>query len=61
MAKACGPWKVRQFSVAIASSKVYRFPVEKLESFLPHIQDAFLVKALYDLRNAQRQLIVMAV
>ena len=46
----------------IASSRVYRFPVKKLERFLlkkPHIQDAFLVKAVYDLRNAQRQLIVM--
>jgi len=46
----------------IASSRVYRFPVKKLQRFLlkkPHIQDAFLVKAVYDLRNAQRQLIVM--
>jgi CRP-like cAMP-binding protein len=46
----------------IASSTVYRFPVRKLERFLlknPNIQDAFLVKAVHDLRNAQRQLIVM--
>src|SRR5579864_8692001 len=46
----------------IASSRVYRFQVRKLERFLlknPNIQDAFLVKAVYDLRNAQRQLIVM--
>jgi CRP-like cAMP-binding protein len=47
---------------AIASSRVYRFPVRKLERFLlknPIIQDAFLVKAVHDLRNTQRQLIVM--
>jgi CRP-like cAMP-binding protein len=46
----------------IASSRVYRFPVRKLERFLlknPNIQDAFLIKAVYDLRNTQRQLIVM--
>ena len=46
----------------IAPSRVYRFPVRKLERFLlknPNIQDAFLVKAVYDLRNTQRQLIVM--
>ena len=46
----------------IASSRVYRFPVRKLERFLlknPNFQDAFLVKAVYDLRNTQRQLIVM--
>ena len=46
----------------IASSRVYRFQIRKLERFLlknPNIQDAFLVKAVHDLRNAQRQLIVM--
>jgi CRP-like cAMP-binding protein len=46
----------------ITSSRVYRFPVRKLERFLlknPKIQDAFLVKAVYDLRNMQRQLVVM--
>jgi CRP-like cAMP-binding protein len=46
----------------IAASKVYRFQVSKLERFLlnnPNIQDAFLVKAVYDLRNTQRQLVVM--
>ena len=46
----------------IASSRVYRFPIRKLEHFLlknPNIQDAFLVKAVHDLRNTQRQLIVM--
>jgi CRP-like cAMP-binding protein len=46
----------------IASSRVYRFPVRKLERFLlknPNVQDAFLVKAVHDLRNTQRQVIVM--
>ena len=46
----------------IAPSRVYRFPVSKLERFLlknSNIQDAFLVKAVHDLRNTQRQLIVM--
>ena len=46
----------------IASSRVYRFPVRKLERFLlknPKIQAAFLVKAVHDLRAAQRQIIVM--
>lgn len=46
----------------IAASRVYRFPVAKLENFLlknPAIQDGMRVKAMHDLRNAQRQLIVM--
>jgi CRP-like cAMP-binding protein len=37
-------------------------PVRKLERFLlknPNVQDAFLVKAVHDLRNTQRQVIVM--
>ncbi|WP_020175585.1 Crp/Fnr family transcriptional regulator [Methyloferula stellata] len=49
-------------SETIASSKVYRFPVGRLEQFLlmnPNIQEIFLVKAVHDLRNTQRQLIVM--
>jgi CRP-like cAMP-binding protein len=49
-------------SETIASSKVYRFPVGELEQFLlmnPNIQEIFLVKAVHDLRNTQRQLIVM--
>ncbi|WP_020175582.1 Crp/Fnr family transcriptional regulator [Methyloferula stellata] len=47
---------------AITPSKVYRFPIRRLEHFLlknPSIQDSFFVKAVYDLRNTQRQLIVM--
>ncbi len=46
----------------IAPSRVYRFPTVKLERFLrrnPKIADGFLVKAIHDLRKAQRQLIVM--
>jgi CRP-like cAMP-binding protein len=46
----------------ITSSRIYRFPMRKLERFLlknPTIQEAFLVKAVYDLRVTQRQLIVM--
>lgn len=54
--------KYLSFAEAIAPSKVYRFPNRKLEKFLlknPHIQDCVFVKAVYDLRNTQRQVIVM--
>ena len=46
----------------IIPARVYRFPCARLEPFLlrnPRIEDGFLVKAIHDLRNAQRQLIVM--
>lgn len=46
----------------LVASRVYRFPAQRLERFLrshPGVEDAFLVKALHDLRAAQRQLIVM--
>ncbi len=49
-------------SETVASSRVYRFPVGKLEQFLlmnPSIQESFFVKAVHDLRNTQRQLIIM--
>ena len=54
--------KYVSFAETIAPSTVYRFPVERLEKFLlnnPGIQEGFLVKAVHDLRNAQRQIIVM--
>lgn len=41
---------------------LHRFPVQRLERFLldnPRIQHGFLVKAIHDLRAAQRQLVVM--
>ncbi|MDR3418140.1 MAG: Crp/Fnr family transcriptional regulator [Nevskia sp.] len=47
---------------AIVPSRIYRFPTAKLARFLlkhPKVQDGFLVKAMHDLRAAQRQLIVM--
>lgn len=46
----------------LVPSRVYRFPVQRLERFLrshPGAEDGFLVKALHDLRSAQRQLIIM--
>lgn len=46
----------------VTPSRVYRFPCRKLEPFLlthPPIQDGFLVKAIHDLREAQRQIIVL--
>jgi CRP-like cAMP-binding protein len=46
----------------VAPTRVYRFPVRRLENFLlknPNVQDGFLVKATHDLRHTQRQLIVM--
>lgn len=47
---------------ALAPCTVFRFPIAKLRAFLlehPLIQQHFLVKAVHDLRNAQRQLIMM--
>jgi CRP-like cAMP-binding protein len=41
---------------------VHRFPLDRLETFLltnPSLQESFLVKAVHDLRNTQRQIIVM--
>lgn len=46
----------------VTKATVNRFPIKKLEEFLienPLVQELFLVKALYDLRLAQRQLLVM--
>lgn len=46
----------------ITPARVYRFRCARLEPFLlanPRIEDGFLVKAIHDLRGAQRQLIVM--
>ncbi len=46
----------------VAPTRVYRFPIRKLEHYLlknPKMADGFLVKATHDLRQAQRQLIVM--
>ncbi len=47
---------------AIVPCAVYRLPLSKLAAFLeanPNLQEAFLVKAFHELRNTQRQLIVM--
>lgn len=47
---------------AITTCTVYRFPVRKLEQLLlenPEIQRGFFIKAVHDIRSAQRQLIVM--
>jgi len=47
---------------SVAPSKIYRFPIVKLQTFLianPILQSSFLAKAVHDLRNAQRQLLVM--
>jgi len=46
----------------VLPSVVYRFAVPRLSAFLranPALQEGFLVKAMHDLRNTQRQLIVM--
>jgi len=46
----------------VTPARVYRFQAAKLESFLlknPKIQNRFLIKAMHDLRHAQRQIIVM--
>jgi len=47
---------------ALTQCTVYRFPTQQLATFLlehPTIQQSFLVKAVHDLRNAQRQIIMM--
>ena len=47
---------------ALSPCTVYRFPTSMMTDFLiahPAIQNKFLVKAIHDLRNAQRQLIMM--
>jgi CRP-like cAMP-binding protein len=47
---------------ALTPCAVYRFPVDGMTNFLlshPEIAHTFLVKAVHDLRNAQRQLIMM--
>ena len=47
---------------AITPCTVYRLPLSRLAAFLqanPNLQEAFLVKAFHELRNTQRQLIVM--
>jgi len=47
---------------AVTQCTVYRFPIQAFEKFMlenPRIQRKFLVKAVHDLRNAQRQLIMM--
>lgn len=47
---------------ALTPCVLHRFPTRRLERFLlenPRIQHGFLVKAIHDLRAAQRQLVVM--
>ncbi len=47
---------------AITRCTVYRFPIRKLEKFLlenPNIQHHFFIKAVHDLRSAQRQIITL--
>ncbi|MDE1993857.1 MAG: Crp/Fnr family transcriptional regulator [Rhizobiaceae bacterium] len=47
---------------AVTPCKVYRFPVRKLDAFLvsnPSIQRGFFIKAVHEIRTAQRQLIAM--
>jgi CRP-like cAMP-binding protein len=47
---------------AIVPCALYRLRLSKLAAFLranPNLQEAFLVKAFHELRNTQRQLIVM--
>jgi len=49
-------------AVALSPCTVYRFPVDMLSDFLiahPAIQNKFLAKAIHDLRNTQRQLLMM--
>src|ERR1035438_10049766 len=49
-------------AVALSPCTVYRFPSNLLTDFLiahPAIQNQFLVKAIHDLRNTQRQLLMM--
>lgn len=47
---------------AITPCTVYRFPTHRLERFLlqnPNIQHGFFVKAVHDLRSAQRRLVML--
>ncbi len=47
---------------AVTPCTVYRFPVSRLEPFLlenPRIQHSFLIKAVHDLRSAQRRIITL--
>lgn len=47
---------------AITPCRVYRFPIQRLETFLvenPKIQHRFFIKAVHDLRCGQRQLVAM--
>ncbi len=47
---------------AVTRCTVYRFPIRKLEKFLlenPNIQHGFFIKAVHDLRSAQRQIIAL--
>jgi CRP-like cAMP-binding protein len=47
---------------ALTPCVVYRFPIGKLEQFLldnPKVQHSFVIKAVHDLRSAQRQLVAM--
>jgi len=49
-------------AAALTPCAVFRFPYDKLASFLmshPAIEQKFAVKVVHDLRNAQRQLIMM--
>lgn len=47
---------------AVTPCTVYRFPVRRLEKFLlenPNIQQGFFIKAIHDLRSAERRLIAL--
>ncbi len=49
-------------AITLSPCTVYRFPADRLTKFLveyPLIQHKFLVKAIHDLRNTQRQLLMM--
>ena len=49
-------------AAALTPCTVYRFPIDKLSKFLiehPLLQLKFLVKSINDLRNTQRQLLMM--
>lgn len=51
-----------QSASAVTPCTVYRLPVRKLEAFLvenPRIQHSFLIKAVHDLRSAQRRIITL--
>jgi CRP-like cAMP-binding protein len=47
---------------AVTPCTIYRFPIGRLETFLlenPNIQHSFFIKAVHDLRSAQRRLVVL--